>query len=41
MLEVLGWDDPEESTLEFVFSWLSNTTSSHLLVVDNADDIEH
>ena len=41
LLELPGWDDPEVSILELVFSWLSNTTSSYLLVVDNADNIEH
>lgn len=36
-----GWDDPEESILELVCEWLSTTKSSYLLVVDNADNIEH
>ncbi|KAL8917580.1 MAG: hypothetical protein Q9208_007863 [Pyrenodesmia sp. 3 TL-2023] len=40
-LEIPGWDDPEVSILELVCSWLSNTTSSYLLVVDNADNIDH
>ena len=40
-LEIPGWDDPEASILELVSSWLSSTTSSYLLVVDNADNIEH
>ena len=41
LLQIPGWDDPEESILELVSSWLSSTTSSYLLVVDNADNIEH
>ncbi len=41
LLELPGWDDPEDSILELVSSWLSSTTSSYLLVVDNADNIEH
>lgn len=40
-LEIPGWDDPEESILELVSSWLSKTTSTYLLIVDNADNIEH
>ena len=40
-MEIPGWDDPEESILELVGSWLSTTRSSYLLVVDNADNIEH
>ena len=40
-MELPGWDDPEESILELVCSWLSSTTSPYLLVVDNADNIEH
>ncbi|KAL8724301.1 MAG: hypothetical protein Q9181_006890 [Wetmoreana brouardii] len=40
-LEIPGWDDPEESILDLVFSWLSNTTNPYLLVIDNADNIEH
>ena len=40
-LELPGWDDPENSILELVYSWLSSTTSSYLLVIDNADNIEH
>lgn len=41
LLELPGWDDPEESILELVRSWLSSTADSYLLVVDNADNIEH
>lgn len=41
LLEIPGWDDPEESILELVCSYLSSTTSSYLLVIDNADNIEH
>ena len=41
LLEIPGWDDPEESILELVYSYLSNITSHYLLVVDNADNIEH
>ena len=41
LLELPGWDDPEESILELVCSWLSSTTSPYLLVIDNADNIEH
>ena len=41
LLEIPGWDDPEESILELVYSYLSNSTSHYLLVVDNADNIEH
>lgn len=40
-LEIPGWDDPEESILELVCSWLSKTTSTYLLIIDNADNIEH
>ncbi|KAL8642160.1 MAG: hypothetical protein Q9228_001120 [Teloschistes exilis] len=40
-LEIPGWDDPEKSILELVENWLSNTTGSYLLVIDNADNIEH
>ena len=40
-MELPGWDDPEESILELVSSWLSTTSSSYLLVIDNADNIEH
>ena len=40
-MELPGWDDPEESILELVCSWLSSTTSPYLLVIDNADNIEH
>ncbi|KAL8674025.1 MAG: hypothetical protein Q9168_001557 [Polycauliona sp. 1 TL-2023] len=36
-----GWDDPEGSILELVSSWLSSTQDVYLLVVDNADNIEH
>ena len=41
LLEIPGWEDPETSILELVCSWLSSTTSPYLLVVDNADNIEH
>lgn len=41
LLGIPGWDDPEESILELVCSWLSTTKSPYLLVVDNADNIEH
>ena len=41
LLDIPGWDDPEESILELVCSWLSDTASSYLLVIDNADNIEH
>ncbi|KAL8787702.1 MAG: hypothetical protein Q9195_007658 [Heterodermia aff. obscurata] len=41
LLEIPEWDDPEESILELVYSYLSNTSSHYLLVVDNADNIEH
>lgn len=41
LLEVPGWDDPEESILELVSSWLSRTINPYLLVIDNADNIEH
>ena len=40
-LEIPGWDDPEASILELVCAWLSSTTCSCLLVIDNADNIEH
>ncbi|KAL9614236.1 MAG: hypothetical protein Q9167_001257 [Letrouitia subvulpina] len=40
-LDIPGWDDPEASILELVCSWLSNITYPYLLVVDNADNIEH
>lgn len=40
-LEMPGWDDSKESVLELVCSWLSNTASSYLLIVDNADNTEH
>ncbi|KAL8972885.1 MAG: hypothetical protein Q9197_002581 [Variospora fuerteventurae] len=40
-LEIPGWDDPEESILDLVSSWLSRTTMPYLLIVDNADNIEH
>ena len=40
-MEIPGWDDPEESILELVGSWLSTTRCSYLLVIDNADNIEH
>ena len=40
-MEIPGWDDPEGSILELVCSWLSSTTYSYLLVIDNADNIEH
>ena len=36
-----GWEDPEASILELVCSWLSRTTRPYLLVIDNADNIEH
>ena len=41
LLNIPGWDDPEESILELVYSYLSRTTSPYLLVIDNADNIEH
>ena len=41
LLEIPGWDDPEASILEIVCTWLSNTTNPYLLIVDNADNIEH
>ncbi len=41
LLELPGWEDPEASILELVCSWLSSTASPYLLVVDNADNIEH
>ncbi|KAL8692573.1 MAG: hypothetical protein Q9224_003928 [Gallowayella concinna] len=41
LLEIPGWDDPEASILELVSSWLSSTTDPYLLVIDNADNIEH
>lgn len=40
-MEIPGWDDAEESILELVRSWLSSTPSSYLLIIDNADNIEH
>ncbi|KAI4255045.1 MAG: hypothetical protein L6R42_006933, partial [Xanthoria sp. 1 TBL-2021] len=40
-LNLPGWDDPEGSILELVSSWLSSTQDDYLLVVDNADNIEH
>ena len=40
-MELPGCDDPGESVLELVHARLSNTADSYLLVVDNADDIEH
>ena len=40
-MDIPGWDNPEVSILELVCSWLSSTTSSYLLVIDNADNIEH
>ncbi|KAL8730232.1 MAG: hypothetical protein Q9166_004209 [cf. Caloplaca sp. 2 TL-2023] len=40
-LDIPGWDDPDGSILELVCSWLSNTKDNYLLVVDNADNIEH
>ncbi|KAL8711892.1 MAG: hypothetical protein Q9220_003836 [cf. Caloplaca sp. 1 TL-2023] len=40
-LDIPGWDDPEESILELVCTWLSKTTSTYLLIIDNADNIEH
>ena len=41
VLELPGWDNPDESILELVCSWLSSTTNPYLLIVDNADNIEH
>ena len=41
VLELPGWDNPDESILELVCSWLSRSTNPYLLVVDNADNIEH
>ena len=41
LLEIPGWDDPEASILELVCSWLSSTANPFLLVIDNADNIEH
>ena len=40
-LNLPGWDDPEESILDLVSSWLSSTQDDYLLVIDNADNIEH
>lgn len=40
LLELPGWDDPEDSILELVSSWLLCTTGSYLLLVENADNIE-
>ncbi|KAI4112130.1 MAG: hypothetical protein LQ339_000138 [Xanthoria mediterranea] len=40
-LNLPGWDDPEVSILILVSSWLSSTQDDYLLVVDNADNIEH
>ncbi|KAL8841282.1 MAG: hypothetical protein Q9176_003375 [Flavoplaca citrina] len=40
-LDLPGWDDPEGSILELVSSWLSSTQDVYLLVIDNADNIEH
>ena len=40
-LEIPGWDDPEESILELVCSFLSITKVPYLLIVDNADNIEN
>ena len=40
-MELPGWEDPEASILELVCSWLSSTKSPYLLVIDNADNIEH
>ncbi|KAL8911084.1 MAG: hypothetical protein Q9171_003674 [Xanthocarpia ochracea] len=40
-LNLPGWDDPEESILELVSSWLSSTQDNYFLVIDNADNIEH
>ncbi|KAL8994685.1 MAG: hypothetical protein Q9169_005415 [Polycauliona sp. 2 TL-2023] len=40
-LNLPGWDDPESSILELVSSWLSSTLDVYLLVIDNADNIEH
>ena len=41
LLEMPGWEDPEASILELVSSWLSRMTRPYLLVIDNADNIEH
>lgn len=41
LLELPALDDPEDSIQELVSSCLSSTTSSYLLIVDNADNIEH
>ncbi|KAL6714191.1 hypothetical protein ACLMJK_008686 [Lecanora helva] len=40
LLQVPGWEDPEASILELVCSWLSDTQTPYLLVIDNADNIE-
>ena len=41
ILELPGWDDPSVVKLDLVKSWLSTTTTCYLLVIDNADNIEH
>ena len=41
LLEIEGWDDPAASILELVCDWFSGTKSDYLLVIDNADNVEH
>lgn len=40
-MDIPGWQDPEASILELVSTWLTTTESPYLLVIDNADNIEH
>ena len=41
LLEIPGWDDLAAIIVELVRSWLSKTSHDYLLVIDNADNIEH
>ena len=40
-LDLPGWDDPDVSVLDLVSQWLETTTSSYLLILDNADNLLH
>ncbi|KAF4627747.1 hypothetical protein G7Y89_g10407 [Cudoniella acicularis] len=40
-LALPSWDDPETSILDLVSSWFATTSTTFLMVLDNADNIMH
>jgi tetratricopeptide (TPR) repeat protein len=40
-LTLPSWDDPETSILDLVSRWFAETTTTFLMVLDNADNVKH